>query len=198
MHGWVPAQQGKFDAGLAEMQEARLLDPLSPPVNGHIGWFLYLAQRSSAAVAQLEATLALARHPMTLHSLALAYCANGQMEKAKAAVDECVDLSMSHALPLSAKVHIYLAAGRRTEAEVLQQLETMLTTRIVSPYFLALAYAGMGDIDRCFQFLFDALEDRSIARQNSRGTQKPHSSISCPAAEAWACDGRRVERGAAL
>lgn len=161
-YGWCLVQHACFDAGLAEMRIARSLDPLSLPINGHLGWFLYLARRPQQAVSQLESTLTLAKHPMTLHSLGLAYLQAGRLQDAIASMEECARISMSHGLSLAGLGQIYGAAGELEKAlQALRQLESMRDNRIVSPYVLALAAAGCRDRDLCFKYLEQSVLERS-------------------------------------
>jgi hypothetical protein len=52
-------------------------------------------------------------------------------------------------------------AGRQAEAQkVLQELQGQSKPRYVSPYHIAMVYAGLGEQDEAFQWLEKAYEDR--------------------------------------
>ena len=57
--------------------------------------------------------------------------------------------------------HAYSATGRRNEAEkILRELQTQSKTDYVSPYMLAVIYAGLGNKDKAFEFLENAYEEK--------------------------------------
>ena len=54
-------------------------------------------------------------------------------------------------------------SGRLEEAKrLLQELTELSTKRYVSPYRLAVVYAGLGEIDSAFEWLDKAIQDRSV------------------------------------
>ena len=60
--------------------------------------------------------------------------------------------------------YAYAVSGRQDRARgILQELEAQSKTRYVSPYFLAIVYAGLGERDRVFFWLDRAVADRSDA-----------------------------------
>ena len=64
--------------------------------------------------------------------------------------------------PTAVLGHAYAAAGKEDAArEVLNRLLTRSKTEYVSPYEIAMIYAGLGEKDRTFEWLEKAYEDRS-------------------------------------
>ncbi len=64
--------------------------------------------------------------------------------------------------PTAALAHAYAAAGQEAAArEVLDRLLARAKSQYVSPYEIAVIYAGLGDRDRAFEWLDKAFEDRS-------------------------------------
>jgi hypothetical protein len=62
---------------------------------------------------------------------------------------------------LSALGHAYAVAGRRADAEsVLSQLRALRERGYVSPYFVAVVHAGLGDRERAFAALEESYRDR--------------------------------------
>ena len=58
--------------------------------------------------------------------------------------------------------HVYSSAGRRAEARrILTALEHRVKTS-ASPYAMAMIYAGLGDKDKAFAFLDEAVRERSL------------------------------------
>ena len=58
-------------------------------------------------------------------------------------------------------IHAYGRSGMRPEAQrELKRLLVAAKTKFVSPYFLATAYAGLGDKDKAFEWLETAYRER--------------------------------------
>jgi len=57
----------------------------------------------------------------------------------------------------------YALAGQRDKAQkALDELREMSKQRYVSPYLIAVVYAGLGDKDQAFAWLEKAYQDRSF------------------------------------
>ena len=64
---------------------------------------------------------------------------------------------------LAALAHVYACAGESSEAAgILGELEDLSQRRYVSPYWLGLVYAGMGDRARALELLDRAYEERDV------------------------------------
>ena len=58
--------------------------------------------------------------------------------------------------------NIYGVTGQRAEAEkILDSLYHMSSQKYVTPYGVALVYAGLGETDKVFEYLEKAYDDRS-------------------------------------
>ena len=58
--------------------------------------------------------------------------------------------------------NIYGIAGQKAEAEkTLDSLHQMSSKKYVTPYGVALVYAGLGETDKVFEYLEKAYDDRS-------------------------------------
>ena len=55
--GWVLAQQGKFDAALRHLRDARLRDPTSGTIRFHLAYALAKSGRKAEAKTELAAAL---------------------------------------------------------------------------------------------------------------------------------------------
>src|SRR5688572_21630103 len=53
-YGWWFLAMGRMDEALAEMRQAQKSDPLSPPINGNIGTFLYFQRHFDESLAQFQ------------------------------------------------------------------------------------------------------------------------------------------------
>jgi len=56
-YAWLLVALGRMDEGIAEIREARRLEPLSPRAAGDIGWVLYRAGRADEAIAAMRSLL---------------------------------------------------------------------------------------------------------------------------------------------
>ena len=67
---------------MAEIEQARALEPFSPIINANLGRVLYHARRYEEAIAHLEKTLELdPAFVLTHHRLGLAFEANGMYQR---------------------------------------------------------------------------------------------------------------------
>ncbi len=71
-----------------------------------------------------------------------------------AALQKAEQLSKGGSAPMSALAHVYAVAGRRAEAEqVLSRLLRLHEQKLVSPLYVAVVYAGLGDREQTFGWL---------------------------------------------
>ncbi len=148
---------------VAEMERARSLDPLSVSVNFSLGWRLYMARQYERAVAQLTNTVEMDPAFLLPHIvLGECYEQQGDFPKAIAVLQQAALLSRHSAPVLGALGHAYALAGKRAEAfKVLEELHAVSTTQYVSPYYVALVFAGLKDHAKANEWLERAYEDRS-------------------------------------
>ena len=162
-YGLYLAAMGRFDEALAEMRQARLLDPLALVTNTHLGWILYLSRRNDEAVKQLTKTLEIEPNfPLARFFLGFAYAQQGRYADAIAEFEKASESTGGHPGALAGLGHSHALVGNRAEAQkFLTKLKTNASQRYVSPYFIALVHIGFGEIDQAFQWLETAYEHRS-------------------------------------
>lgn len=166
-HQWrgelLMAQSAPDDATNA-FRRALELDPLSIPCNLALGWSYYFCRRYTAAVEQFQRTLELAPNlPMALYGLGMSYQlkdrhgpALREFQKAHASsggeAAAIMFLGVSHAL-----------AGHKKSAEKeLAKLRTPPARQTYVPaVYPAFIYVALGDVDRAFEWLYRAYEERS-------------------------------------
>lgn len=154
---------GRTAESLAEMDRARVLDPLSLSVNFSLGWRLYMAGQYDRAIAQLLNTIEMDPNYLLAHIvLGQSYEAKGMYPEAIAELEKADVLSPNSPPVASALGHAYARAGRRAEAlRMLGQMSAESGHRYVSPFYPALVYAGLGDRARTLAALGKAVDDRS-------------------------------------
>jgi DNA-binding winged helix-turn-helix (wHTH) protein/TolB-like protein/Tfp pilus assembly protein PilF len=165
-HQWYSsflAAMGRTDEAIAEAKLLRKLDPLSPIINSHLGWVLYLAHQQDQAIAQCRLTLGLEPDFFPARRyLGLALEQSGLREQAIDELQEATALSGNSPLTKSELAYAYAVAGKKAEAErVLEELNERSKHEYISPYFIATIYTGLGRKNQAFEWLQKAYEDRA-------------------------------------
>jgi len=163
-HGGFLTSLGRFDEALIAWRRSRELDPLSLINRASAGWCLFFARRHEEAIRESEKTLEM--DPTFVFSLGVIGLACSQLSRHTRAIEtleKAVEVSSS--TRYRADLARALArAGRVDEARsTLAELETLSSTRYVSPYFVAQAQAALGDMERAWKYLEDAFAERSHA-----------------------------------
>lgn len=160
-HGYARllSRLGRTDEAIAEIRRAQALDPLSLVINADIAWALYMARDFEGALQQAWKTLALEpRFALAQHALGLANQQLGYTEEAIVEFRNACVCSGNHPGAVAALVYALAGAGQLDEAmSVYRDLEQMRQLRHVSPYWLAIARAGLGRCEPCFDALEQAL-----------------------------------------
>jgi len=149
---------GRLDEAVSEAKKAQELDPLSLIINENVGDVLFFARRYDEAKQQLFKTLELDPNFFVAHdTLAKVYEAEGLQEKA-------LDASLTGEPPdtIARVKKIYAASGIKGVWRYwLEGLLEDSKREYVPPYGIALLYARLGDNDKAFEWLEQAVEGRS-------------------------------------
>lgn len=162
LYGIYLIEMGKSDEGMAEVERALKLDPISPFMNVYVSVPLYFAHRYDQAIQRLQPMVDMDPNSQQAHAfLALAYEQKGDWAKAVAEMERAYELDKDQD-GLSQLGHIYAMSGRTADARrVLRQLEELSGRRYVSAYNFAVLYAGLGERDEAFRWLQKVEDDRS-------------------------------------
>jgi serine/threonine protein kinase/tetratricopeptide (TPR) repeat protein len=154
---------GRTEESLKEMKRALVLDPLSLPVNMHLGQIFYLSRDYDGAIKQYEKALEIdPDFLLTRHWLALSYVQKGMKQEAIAEL-RALDLSGGYTWALASLGCIYGMCGQKRKAEhVIQRLKEGSTRKYICSYDIALVYAGLGDKDQAFHWLERAFDERFV------------------------------------
>jgi TolB-like protein/DNA-binding winged helix-turn-helix (wHTH) protein/Tfp pilus assembly protein PilF len=141
---------------VAEIKRAHELDPLNLAIGGG-GWL------GSGQLEELRKRLEMdPEFPYTHMMLGGLYRGKGMYQEAIAEYQKAATLSGGNPQFLGGIGYTYAVWGKRVEArKTLQQLTMLSKRRYVSPYDIAMVYAGLGEKDRAFDWLQKALADRS-------------------------------------
>ena len=156
---------GRTSESIAEMNRAHELGPLSISMNFSLGWRLYMAREYDQAIEQLRNTIDMDPDFILPHLVL------GQAFEQKRAYDQAIaelrrasELSQNSPPALAALARTYAVSGRTAEARnLLDQLMQQSKKQYVSPFYVAIVYAGLGENDRALDWLEKAYGDHSNA-----------------------------------
>ncbi len=154
---------GRFKEAEEQTRRAQELDSFSPIVQSHFGFIYYFAHRYDDVIENCQRTLKLS--PTFFASrryLGLAYTQKKMYAEAIAEFQKSVAASGGSPIVKAELGHAYAASGNRVEAEkVIEELMRVSNERYISPYYVAMIYAGLGDKEKAFEWLDRAYEDRA-------------------------------------
>lgn len=155
---------GRFDEGLAQVREARALDPLSPMVNALFAGFLTAARQPDAALTQVRRALDLKPDFwVALHVRGGIAMDRGDVEAALADFQRAVDSSNRASQMLAMQGAAFACAGDRAQAQaVLDELRARRAERYVPATSFAAVAAALGDRRAALDELERAYRERDI------------------------------------
>jgi TolB-like protein/Tfp pilus assembly protein PilF len=152
------------EESLRESRLALEFDPFSLPIRLEVAYNRYMAHDYERALEEALRTLELEPHFAPAQSiLGQIYEQLGRYEEGLTALQNARDLSDGHPATLASLVHILARAARPQEAsELLEKLMDIARRQHVSPYWLALAYAGVGQTSAALDKLENAYEQHDV------------------------------------
>ena len=153
--------QERHDEAIAEYKLALELDPISCVYIGFFGLILYRARRFDEAIAQCHKALEInPNYANALWFLALCLEQKGRLAESIEKFDKAFSLGAGP--PCRALLgRAYALAGERAKAEsILKELKTLSQQQYISPFDIAVVYAGLGDLTSTFQLLEQAYQQR--------------------------------------
>jgi TolB-like protein/DNA-binding winged helix-turn-helix (wHTH) protein/Tfp pilus assembly protein PilF len=151
------------DEAKFEIDRALQLDPLSLIVNTDVGFQMFYARNYDDCIKQLRKTLQMdPAFPVAHLWLGRAYQQKGMFEESMAEY-QATDAALPNWVVTIAGIgNLQGLAKKSADAQLtLAELETMSKSRYVTPYGVALVYAGMGKNDEAFRRLNQAFDDRA-------------------------------------
>ena len=153
----------RFEEALEQLDLARQCDPLSLVIQSTSGWTHYYARRFADALRgpsralEMDATFAVAYRIRGMAQAEL-----GRFDEALADLRRAVDVSGGSTLFSADLARALAKAGRPDDSRrLLATLEGASGSRYVGPYGLAAAYGALGDTDRAFSWMEEAVRQRS-------------------------------------
>ncbi|MBI3678871.1 MAG: tetratricopeptide repeat protein [Acidobacteria bacterium] len=156
---------GRLDEALAAIERARELDPFSPAINDSMVRILYYSRRYDRALEECRNTLELHPNFDQAHILlGRVYVQKKMFSEAVAEFQKAVALSDGLPGAIAWLGHAYAVSGRKQDAlRVLQDLKDLSKRRHVSPFLIAIVYAGLDDREAALAWLEKAYDDREAA-----------------------------------
>jgi len=156
------ASMGRLDEALDFAERARRADPVSPGAQMNLGLILYFARRYDDAVVATNETLDLAPDfgPANV-LLGRIYSAKGMPDRAVAELERAQGLLGRRPDVLTPYAYALARAGRAREARaMLDGLREIAKPRAPAPFRVAMVHIALGETDRAFEWLEQALEAR--------------------------------------
>lgn len=158
--GILSGYMGEIDRGVAELRLAQKLEPLWAAPKACVGMLLYFGRRYSAAIAELEQTLAADEgSDHARRFLGRACLRTNQIERAMTEFSRCRNPTPGSFGDTGQSLALL---GRRTEALAeLQRLERLAAVKYVPSYDLATIAASLGNPEQALKWLDRAVAERS-------------------------------------
>ena len=153
---------GRDKEALAFAGRARDLDPVSPNVRQNLGLAHYFAGQYDDAITQFREALDLDPNFGQAHvMLGRTYVAKGLPDRAVEELERARRLMGARPDVVTPMAYVLAKAGRRREAlATLDELRRIAKPRDPSPFRLAYVHIGLGETDRAFEWLQQAIEAR--------------------------------------
>jgi TolB-like protein/DNA-binding winged helix-turn-helix (wHTH) protein/Tfp pilus assembly protein PilF len=161
--GWYLAWSGRRDEALAEVEKMRWLDPAYRlAVIDELGVYYHQRDYKSLVEAGQKSVAANPELWASHYFLAVGYEGSGRQAQAIPEYQKAVELSQSDSDTTAGLAHVYATVGRKAEAEkIVSELQRQSKVTYVSPYMMAVIYAGLGQNNKAFEFLEKAYQERS-------------------------------------
>jgi serine/threonine-protein kinase len=150
----------RYSDAIAQLDTARSLDPLRPALGALLGRAYVNAGMPDEAITALRGAIDLnPQADLAWQQLGHAYLLKDMPNEAIAALRRAAELSgMRDSAHLA---YAYAVTGHRDTAQhIVRELVASSSSRYVAPFHIAMAYAGLGDVDESFRWLERAYEER--------------------------------------
>jgi TolB-like protein/Flp pilus assembly protein TadD len=160
----VLADLGRHDEAIAEIAQARQLDPVFLIYRALEGMFLYHAQRDDEALAKLQKLLELDPNFWVTHlMLGKVYAQQRKYPQAIAEFGKARELSHGNSEAIGSIGYVDGLMGDKAKAQaVLEELKTLSNQHYIPPYNIALVYHGLGEQSEALTSLEKGCEERDV------------------------------------
>jgi TolB-like protein/Tfp pilus assembly protein PilF len=165
-HHWYShylTAMGRAEESLAASKRCLELDPLDLVINMHMAWHHQFARQYDQAIEQCWRADEL--HPNSFwppYFFALAYEQQGRIGEAIEEFEKAIRMSGNVTFALAGLGHLHAIAQEQEKAiAIVELLRARALTTYVPAYDIGLIYAGLGQLDQAFEYLYKAYQERS-------------------------------------
>src|SRR5437899_6942122 len=164
LQAWTLNGLGRFDEAIAKTRKAVELDPLNPFFQMSLSFYQYWARQYDDAIAQARKTLAMDPNSAISHVLlGLSFLKKGDTAGAIAELQKSKTPDPG-AWYQGFLGYTYAISGDRAKAEqALRELEELAKRQYVSPTAFATIYLGLGQKEKCLDWLEKSYEQQDSA-----------------------------------
>jgi len=164
LQSWTLNGLGRFDEAIAKTRKAVELDPLNPFFQMSLSFYQYWARQYDDAIAQARKTLAMDPNSAISHVLlGLSFLKKGDTAGAIAELQKSKTPDPG-AWYQGFLGYTYAISGERAKAEeALRELEQLGKRQYVSPTAFATIYLGLGQKEKCLDWLEKSYEQQDSA-----------------------------------
>ena len=154
---------GKRDEALVELAKSKEMDPGPSSAMTEAGMFYQLRDWPRLVETSRRGIVSNPNEWVEHYNLAVGYEGTKKLLEAVFEYQKAVEISNGDQDATAALAHAYAVIGKRAEAQkILRDLQQKSKTDYVSPYFLAVIYAGLGEKDKAFELLEKAYREKSL------------------------------------
>jgi eukaryotic-like serine/threonine-protein kinase len=170
----------RFHEAVAQYQRALDTDPLSMMVHFGLAFAFYCERRYDEAIEHAAKAVDLYPDYWLVHfGMALALSQSGSLQQSIGSLETTLRLSPSFALATGFLAASYVRSGNTTHAEkLMEEVRQRSSTHYVSPVCFAIFHAALGNADKMFEFLQEALVERDpyLTRMDAEPYFEPYRS----------------------
>jgi len=152
----------RLDEAVAASRRLLELDPLSPFLQWRLGYRYHLTRQWDRTIDQCRNALELDPHYFPAHvTLGFSYIQTGKTDEAIREIETLAQIVGHIPIALGWLGWAYALTGRIGEArKLLEELQDLAQKTYVLPSSFAVIYFGLGEIDRGFDWLEKAVDER--------------------------------------
>jgi serine/threonine protein kinase/Tfp pilus assembly protein PilF len=162
-YGHYLEAMGRVEQAVSETQRGATLDPLSLIINTELGNAHYYARQFDQALEVSRKSIDMdPSFDFAYYTVAQVYWQKGKYAEAIAQLERSQKPSRD-AAELGFLGYAYAASGQRDAADkIMRELQMRLQQSWADPYYVALIYYGLNDLEQFFAWLEKSYEERSV------------------------------------